>query len=183
MIDVFVSLRLCVFSSILNCCIFCLSVSCTLYMTSEVPGTAWICAASLTRSQQVNQLPVIPLEKTSLKGGHSRWPQPVWPNQMASGITVHLLGIFCCHPFRCHLYDSTRTGCEALRLGRSSSLIWRSLGIHGWSDWRLKEILKASHIKNNGPVVCNDAETQVTEEGSDENTANYSIKCAFVMSS
>ena len=36
---------------------------------------------------------------------------------------------------------------------------------------------------NNGPVVCNDAETQVTQEGSDENTANYSIKCAFVMSS
>ena len=37
--------------------------------------------------------------------------------------------------------------------------------------------------KNNGPVVCNDAETQVTQEGSDENTANYSIKCGFVMSS
>lgn len=118
MIDVFVSLRLCVFSSILNCCIFCLSVSCTLYMTSEVPGTAWICAASLTRSQQVNQLPVIPLEKTSLKGGHSRWPQPVWPNQMASGITVHLLGIFCCHPFRCHLYDSTKDRLRSVAPGK-----------------------------------------------------------------
>ena len=63
---------------------------------------------------------------------------------MVSGITVHLLGIFVAILL---LYDSTRTGCEALRLGRSSSLIWRSLGIHGWSDWRLKEILKASHIK------------------------------------
>ena len=37
-------------------------------------------------------------------------------------------------------------------------------------------------IVKNGPVVCNDAETQVTQEGSDENTANYSIKCAFLMS-
>ena len=37
--------------------------------------------------------------------------------------------------------------------------------------------------KNNGPVVCNDAETQVTQAGSDESTANYNITCAFVMSS
>ena len=98
---------------------------------------------SQDHSKSINSL-LFPWKKTSLKGGHSRWPQPVWPNQMASGITVHLLGIFVAILL---LYDSTRTGCEALRLGRSSSLIWRSLGIHGWSDWRLKEILKASHIK------------------------------------
>ena len=35
--------------------------------------------------------------------------------------------------------------------------------------------------KNNGPVVCNDAETQVTQEGSDENSGNYSTKSAFLM--
>ena len=137
MIDVLVSLRVVSFLQFWTA-IF-------LPLISEVPGTAWICAASLTRSQEVNQLPVIPLEKISLKRGHSRFDPTIWPTRMVSGITVHLLGFFVAILL---LYDSTRTGCEALRLGRSSSLIWRSLGIHGWSDRRLKEILKASHIKN-----------------------------------
>ena len=34
------------------------------------------------------------------------------------------------------------------------------------------QLLWCTLPKNYGPVVCNDAETQVTQEGSDENTAN-----------
>ncbi len=76
----------------------------------------------------------------------------IWPNQMIIGITVHLV-IFCCHPFvliilqgqvvnRCNEHV-----CFCKSLGRSSSLIWRSLGIHGWSDRSLKETWKTSHVQ------------------------------------
>ncbi len=62
-------------------CVWCL-FSIFNWCTSEVPGTAWICAESLTKSQPVDQLPVSPFaKKTALKGGHSRWPPPFDPTR------------------------------------------------------------------------------------------------------